>query len=169
MLLILAFLFASMMAADENINSEKIRAAHIIAMKYYGHATLLEEKNIQMAFSPMAKGLASFCYGKELATAYLEAGDVKYYWYVEKTQKGILLSHKANRNGVKYSRTVEVTISDAEISIRQRQDLDEGERISCDWGCIGGKFFKCIHCAIDWKCWLTCAGPAIWECCKFDK
>lgn len=165
-MMVLVMAVVCFLSADDNVNFDKIRAAHIVAMKYYGHAPLTAEKNAKMAFMAIDKGIASVCYGNEMASAYMELKDVKYYWSVEKTKDGILISSKANNKGVKYSRTVEITISNAEVAIKQRPDLDEGSRVSCDWGCLAKKFLGCISCLTDWKCWLTCAGPGIWECCK---
>jgi len=163
-LAVLAVIFASFAAAD--VNFEKLKAAHMVAMKYHGHATLAAERDASMIFMSIDKGIASVCYGKEMASAYMEKGNSKFYWTVEKTQSGVLISSKVNVNGVKYSRTVEVSINEGEVSIRQRTDLDEGARVSCDWGCLAKKFFGCISCFKDWKCWLSCAGPGIWECCS---
>ena len=164
MLLVVCLVFGLIANAESNL--EKMKAAHVVAMKYYGHAPLLAERDSNMMFLSMDKGIASVCYGKEMATAYMEKGNVKYYWYVQKTKEGVLLSSKANVNGVKYSRSVEVVISEAEVSIRQRADLDEGSRLSCNWGCLASKFFGCISCGTNWQCWLTCAGPGIFECCS---
>lgn len=154
-------------AIAEDTNFDKLKAAHMNAMKYYGHSNILAEKEHQMVFMNIDNGIASVCYGKEMATAYMEKDEVKYYWHVESVKNGVILSSKANVKGVKYSRSIEVLISNSEVTIRQRPDMDEGSRISCDWGCLAGKCFKCITCMTDWKCWITCAGPGIWECCQF--
>jgi hypothetical protein len=81
-LAVLAMIFASFTAAD--VNFEKLKAAHIVAMKYHGHATLAVERDASMIFMSMDKGVASVCYGKEMASAYMEKGNSKFYWTVEK-------------------------------------------------------------------------------------
>jgi hypothetical protein len=173
LLFVLVVLCISMAMAQENkenkeiSNFDQLKSAHVIAMKYYGHANLLSEKDNQMIFLSIDKNFASVCYGKEIATAYMETETSKFYWFVQKTEKGIILSSKLNLKGVKYSRSVEVIMSEAEFIIRQRPDMDEGSRVSCSWSCLGSKFLGCVSCLKDWKCWLTCAGPGIWECCQW--
>jgi len=162
-LVVLALIVSFAMA---EVNFEKLRAAHIVAIKYHGHAPMMAERDNSMVFMAVGNNIASVCYGKEIASAYMEKDNAKYYWYVEKTQNGVLVTSKANINGAKYSRSIEVVMNEGDTIIRQRPDLDEGSRVSCDWICLAQKFLGCLKCLKDWTCWLSCAGPGIWECCK---
>lgn len=149
----------------QELNLENLKASHIEAMKHNGHATLLEQRDIKMVFVSCGQGIASACYGETLATAYMEKGNVKVYWYVEKVENGVILTIKLTVNDVTYTRSYKITWSDTEFRFL---DLDSGKvdnsRFSIDWDCLKSKLPGCITCLLNWVCWLTCGGSAVWGC-----
>lgn len=161
--LLAIFLCASLMNAHE-VNPENLKAAHIAAMKYNGHADLLAGREDKIVFMPCGKGIASACYGETIATAYMEKEDAKIYWYIEKQDNGVQITFKVTIKDVTSSRSFKAQTSDTEFRFI---DLDFGkpaDRFSINWSCLKSKVPGCISCLTNWVCWLGCAGVAIWQC-----
>lgn len=161
-LIVLALVCSFTWAQD--VNLENLKGAHIAAMKYHGHSTLLAEKN-SMVFMACGDGIASACYGDSLCTAYAEKGEVKIYWYVEKIENGVLITFKVTVKEITYTRSFKFLLTQTEAKF---QNLDfakkEDTRFSVDWNCLINKIPGCIACATNWVCWLGCAGTAAWQC-----
>jgi len=166
-LAMLSLIFVSMSIAQE-INLENLKSAHIAAMQYNGHSTLMVEKNNKMTFIGCEGAIASACYGESLSTAYMEKGDVKIYWYVEKIENGVMITFKATINGTTYTRSYKLLMRENQITF---QDIDwakrDDSRLKIDWDCLKGKIPGCITCLVNWVCWLGCAGSAVWQCVEF--
>jgi hypothetical protein len=158
-LLIIAVICMSFTQAQD---FEKLQASHITAMKYYGHAPIMAERNHKMVFMPCGNVMASACIGTNMATAYAEKGDRKIYWHVEKIEGGLLITIKINIAGITITRSFKITMSDREICFADLNWADQGQRI--DWSCVLKQAPGCAGCGTDWMCWLGCAGSAILKC-----
>lgn len=162
--IILSLICLPFMAAEE-INLENLKAAHIVAMKANGHADLLAGREASIMFMPCGKTIASALYGDNLCTAYMEKGDIKIYWYVEKIANGVLVTLKFTVSDITYSRSFKFTMTENEAKFAILEYAKEDtSRISIDWNCLIGKIPKCISCLTNWVCWLGCAGMAAWDC-----
>jgi hypothetical protein len=150
----------------QNVDFDKLKAAHIAAMKYHGHAPLLAQRDQKMVFLSFGKEYASAFYGKDIATAYLEKGDVKLYWYVEKIEGGVMLTIKLVIKGMEFKRSFKITMAKGEYRVADL-NWDEPSRLSIDWKCVMNTAFECISCGTDFSCWLSCAGPKILQCVSF--
>jgi len=167
LLLALSFIFASFSYSEE-VNLENLKEAHIKAMTANGHATLVSDRNSKMIFLNCGKNIASACFGETLGTAYMERGDIKVYWSVEKIEGGILVTMKITIKDVVYTRSFKILFREGELKVADLgYGKEDASRFSVDWSCLLQKAPGCITCATNWVCWLGCVGAAAWDCVKW--
>ena len=164
----LAILFAVCMmvamVANAEGNLDKLKAAHLNAMKYYGRAEAMNERDSKVFFMSTSKGMASVFLGENLSTGYMESGDRKIYWEITPIPGGFKIVIFINILGKTYEIPIIIKLADGELSVKVEESAQRYDWM-CLLKCVGTSVLaKCLHCKLDWKCWATCAGPDVVQC-----
>lgn len=144
-------------------NFEKLQNAHKNAMKFYGKAELLNQRDAKMVFTQVGQNTASLFITNDIVTGYMESVDnKKVYWEVTPIEGGVKIYIKINILGKVFEKTVIIKFGEKEIAV----STDSSERNWCVVKCAGTVALKCLYCLTNWVCWATCAGPGVVDCIK---
>ena len=160
--LAVSLMLATFVTADVDI--DKLKAAHIAAMKYHGQGDLLLQKDNKMIYLACGKDVASGFYSPNMATGYVENDKAKMYWTIERKLNYIIVVVFLKINGADYQRSFQLSEKEGELVLK---DLNwkSGTRIDVDWDCIKKKFPSCaLTCLGNWVMCLACIGEAAWKC-----
>lgn len=142
---------------------EKIQVNHKNAMKFYGRADLLAQRDGQMMLVHTGKGVASVFVGSEMSTGYMEEGNKKVYWEVTPIEGGFKIYIKINILGKIFEKTIIIKTAEKDFSVKL-ETADDRVDTWCIVKCAGSAALKCLYCATNWTCWATCAGPDVVSC-----
>lgn len=161
-LLMVLVMVCSVVFAD---NFEKLQAAHKNAMKFYGRAELLSQRDAKMVVVQTNKETASLFIAEELVTGYMETeANKKFYWEVTPIEGGVKIYIKVNILGKVYEKTIIIKFGDKEIAVSANSN-DRAD-VWCIIKCAGSSALSCLSCGTNWVCWATCAGPSVISCIK---
>lgn len=154
--LVVCVALVSLVSAD----FEKVREAHLNAMKYYGLTT---QRDGKLFYAPVGGKMASMYIGDKVSTGYVEKEGKKIYWEVTPVEGGFKICIKVNIFGKTFEKCFVVKVAKDNVSIKAVGGDDRYDWM-CLLQCVGPKVFECISCGLDWKCWGTCAGPGVVNC-----
>jgi len=162
-LLMVLVMVCSVVFAD---NFEKLQTAHKNAMKFYGRAELLSQRDAKLiTVQANRNDVASLLMTNELVTGYMETeGNRKIYWEVIPIEGGAKIVIKINILGKVYEKTIIVKFGEQEMTF----SADSNDRDAmCLIKCAGNAALGCAYCLINKVCWIACLGtssPSIISC-----
>ncbi|NUM35494.1 MAG: hypothetical protein HUU50_13180 [Candidatus Brocadiae bacterium] len=147
-------------------NFEKLQAAHKNAMKFYGRAELLTQRDAKMVVVQSNKDVASLFIASELVTGYMETdNNKKFYWEVTPIEGGVKIYIKVNVLGKVFEKTIIIKFGEKDLAV-SADSTDERVDTWCIVKCAGSSALSCLYCGTNWVCWATCAGPGVISCIK---
>lgn len=142
---------------------DKIQTNHKNAMKFYGKADLLAQRDAKMMFVNTGSNVASVFVGTDMSTGYMENADKKIYWEVTPIEGGIKITIKINVFGKIIEKVIIIKYGEKDLGVKVEASDDRVDPI-CIIKCAGSAALKCLPCATNWVCWATCAGPDVVSC-----